>query len=225
MVTTIRLRFTLGEYRICALAVLILLLSGCSSKIRVKSDRIEHSDSFTHASLAAGGMAVFAVTSAYGEEFLHADIEKQMAATLEDRLFEIRGDFEIITSETVEKQLGGVAFDTVLIGYRDAGQVDPTQLGAIAELVPDTRYMVFARIEKYVRETNTNVKMTVAFDVYDLYTGQLVWFGVLRTAEDVTERDYILTDRDVQITYGDEPTFFWQMLEAIFDKFAESLPD
>lgn len=217
---------SLGRTTCGLLVCAILALAACSRYAHVKVDRVEQSDYFNQPAMASGGITVFGVTSVYGDTFWHPRIDKEMTRHFESCLRGTRPDLDVTPTADIERILGHNPMQIVRMTYKEHGRIAEFQVKALRQiLLPSPRYLVFARLEQYGLETETHLKAVMAFRVYDLSTGEVVWSGELRHVREITYETRVTSDSQFEIVYGDEETEFWALLHGLFDKFSLTLPN
>ena len=209
------------------LGVLAALLLGACQSTEVEGIRVD--ESFTHAALKEGKLALGGVTSA--RTVLPDPDRSRLAEGLSRKIVDERGEVEVVSAGAVRHRLGPEAYAGMLEEYRTDAALSPSRLEALRVLEDTARYLLLARIEAddvshddetkkgtgddegyRIRTVSTHRRAIVGLRVYDLRTGASVWNGATRAerlASSEIERERLRED--------DEERFWVAVADAVLD--------
>jgi hypothetical protein len=190
--------------------VLVLLLGGCNS---AKVLAIEHSPSFSPASLTKEGVVVGGITSSEPARLAREASPDEIASSLAVAMLENRPQMKVLAPSSVEYALGQEAYRSLLTYFEKTGELKSEQVSAILpKLHERVRFLVVARIESdevstsesqdsryetdsktgkadwvdYGTKYTTSRTTAMRFALYDMETGSLEWRAHLKTSNDHT---------------------------------------
>lgn len=196
-----------------ALLVLAALTASCGTKVM----GLNHDPTFTHQSIAEGGIAVAGVVhpTGYGERRTDRD---EVTDFLRLQILRYRDDLDVLPSGVVRVAIGEGFYNDLLEVYERGGELSPAHTTALREAIQEqVRYVIFARIDedfisrreretkqgkkeeeqKDVLEMITSRRISTEFMVYDVYEGRSVWRGHLAGARTNKNR-YVYEQKNLE---------------------------
>ena len=161
---------------------LAAVLAACAT---TTAEGVRSHASFTHASLAEGGIAIGPVTSALEE--LTQEERTRFARVLSDEIASARPTLRVAPPGAVEDWLGPAAYEELVAQYRAYASLGEDVLARLDGFASTARYLLLARVEGTdVEDTpapegaRSKPLLVVHLLVYDLERGLSAWDGAIK---------------------------------------------
>ncbi len=230
----------------------VVLLTALGACVRPQIFGLRHDGAFTYRSLDSGGIAVGGVTWIIGDAAPSPATRAQFESLLTTSLKEVYPHLAVVSAGAVAAAIGDSLHGELLEGYRRTGELDSAALHEIRARLPQSRYVVFARIEgdnsdslETVTQDSSQKRskveqvvlarsrtLTAGFHVHDGLLVRAVWTAQIMKS-DTTSNTYIeprgfVASLVTAVIRGSHkyptPPTQTRVLRLLFEDFAESLP-